>query len=99
MTAASEPSADVIYSGGYAAGMLTSRYYSLRYSPTDDVFIQGAPCELPAIVHRILEVLPRLTIDHHLFAVGWKSLDSLLLCDTPQELDIALLSFPGLHFH
>ena len=98
MTAASEPT-EVIYAGGYAAGMLTSRYYSLRYSPTDDVFRQGAPCELPEIVYRILEVLPRLTIDHHLFQVGWKSLDSLLLCDTPQELDAALLSFPGLHFH
>ena len=99
MTTASEPSAEVIYSGGYAAGMLTSRYYSLRYSATDSVLTQGAPSELPATVYRILEVLPRATIDNHLSQVGWKSLDCLLLRDTLQELDAALVSFPGLHFH
>lgn len=94
-----QAAAEPIYSGGYVAGLLTARYYALRDTLNGGVFQRSAPSEIPTIVHLILERLSRATVDHYLFTVGWRSLDYLLLCQTPDELDAALATTPGLYFH
>ena len=99
MTMASEQAVEPIYSGGFVAGLLTARYYALRHSINDGIFLRGAPSEVPTIVYLILERLSRTTVDHYIFATSWRSLDHLLLCETPDELDAALATTPGLHFH
>ena len=99
MTTASEQPVEGIYSGGFVAGLLTARYYALRDTLNGGVFQRGAPSEVPTIVYLILERLSRVTVDHYLFTVGWRSLDHLLLCETLEELDAALATTPGLHFH
>src|SRR5438132_1363455 len=99
MTMASEQAVEPIYAGGFVAGLLTARYFALRDSLNGGVFQRGAPSEVPTIVYMILERLPRATVDHHLFQESWRSLDHLLLCETPEELDAALATTPGLYFH
>lgn len=99
MTTASEQAVEPIYSGGYVAGLLTARYYALRDTLNGGVFQRGAPSEIPTIAYLILERLSRTTVDHYLFTVGWRSLDHLLLCQTTEELEAALATTPGLHFH
>jgi hypothetical protein len=99
MTTSSEQAVEPIYVGGFVAGLLTARYYALRDTLNGGVFQRGAPSEVPTIVHLILERLPRTSVDHYLFTVGWRSLDHLLLCHTPEELEAALATTPGLHFH
>jgi hypothetical protein len=99
MTTESEQAVEPIYSGGFVAGLLTARYFALRHSLNDTVFLQGAPKEIPPIVYSILERLSRSTVDHYVFETSWRSLDHLLLCETPEELDAALATTPGLHFH
>lgn len=99
MTAVSEQEAEPIYAGGFVAGLLTARYFALRHPINEGAFLYGAPSEIPSTVYLILERLPRVTVDHYLFAVGWRSLDHLLLCNTSEELDAALACAPGLSFH
>jgi hypothetical protein len=99
MTTASEQAVEPIYSGGYVAGLLTARYYALRDTLNGGVFQRGAPSEIPSTVYLILERLSRVTVDHYLFTIGWRSLDYLLLCETPEELDAALATTPGSLFH
>jgi len=99
MTTASERAVEPIYAGGFVAGLLTARYYALRDTLNGGAFLQGAPSEVPTIVYLILERLSRTTVDHYIFETSWRSLDHLLLCETPEELDAALATTPGLNFH
>ena len=99
MTTASDQPVEAVYTGGFVAGLLTARYYALRHSLNDGAFLHGAPSEVPTVVYAMLERLSRVTVDHYLFTVGWRSLDHLLLCETPEELEGALGATPGLHFH
>jgi len=82
MTEVSHPRIEDVYQGGFVAGLLTARYYALRFTLNAGAFGRGAPSELPALVHQILERLPRATVDHYLFQESWRSLDHLLLCDS-----------------
>jgi|HubBroStandDraft_4_1064222.scaffolds.fasta_scaffold765190_2 hypothetical protein len=99
MTTSSEQPAEAIYSGGFVAGLLTARYYALRHSLNGEVFSDAAPKEIPPVVFGILERLSRTTVDHYIFETSWRSLDHLLLCHTPEELEAALATTPGLLFH
>jgi hypothetical protein len=99
MTTASEQAVEPIYSGGFVAGLLTARFFALRDTINGGVFQRGAPSEIPTIVYLILERLSRATVDHYLFSVGWRSLDHLLLCESPEELEANLATTPGLLFH
>ena len=94
-----EQAVEPIYSGGFVAGLLTARYYALRHTLNGEAFQRGAPSEIPAVVHHILERLSRAVVDHYLFSVGWRSLDHLLLCDSSEQLEAALSTMPGLSFH
>jgi hypothetical protein len=99
MTTVSEQAAEPIYAGGFVAGLMTARYFALRHPINGGAFLRTAPTEIPTIVYLILERLSRVTVDHYLFATGWRSLDHLLLCESPEELDAALATTPGLNFH
>jgi hypothetical protein len=99
MTTMSEQPVEAVYSGGFVAGLLTARFYALRYSLNGEVFSHAAPKEIPAIVYRLIERLSRTTIDHYIFETSWRSLDHLLLCETTEELDVTLTTTPGLLFH
>jgi len=81
------------------AGLLTARYFALRHPLNAGAFLRAAPSEIPSIVYHILERLSRVTVDHYLFNESWRSLDHLLLCESPEELEAALAATPGLHFH
>ena len=99
MTTASEQPVEAIYSGGFIGGLLTARFYALRYPINEGAFLKAAPSEIPAIVHMILERIPRAIVDDAIFCTSWRALDHLLTCDTPEELEIALANIPGLLFH
>lgn len=99
MTEEPNPSAQDIYSGGFIAGLLTARYYALRHPLNGEAFAARAPRELPDIVYMIIERLPRVTVDDALFAESWRALDHLLLCESLEELEVALIATPGLSFH
>src|SRR5215469_13974361 len=99
MTEVSQPRIEDVYQGGFVAGLLTARYYALRHALNGEAFGRGAPSEVPALVHLILERLPRATVDQCLFQESWRSLDHLLLCESSQEFEAALILTPGLHFH
>jgi hypothetical protein len=99
MTTSSEQAVEPIYAGGFVAGLLTARYYALREPLNGGVFQRGAPSQVPSIVYLILERLSRAVIDHYIFGTSWRALDHLLLCESPEELDAALATTPGLHFH
>ena len=99
MNQSPEQAVEPIYRGGFVAGLLTARYYALRDTLNGEAFQRGAPSEMPAVVYRILEHLPRAVVDHYLFSVGWRSLDYLLLCDSTEQLEAALTTMPGSSFH
>jgi hypothetical protein len=96
---ASELPVEAIYSGGFIGGLLTARFFALRHSLNEGAFLNAAPNEIPEIVHRILDRLPRATVDHAIFGTSWRALDHLLTCNTVEELEAALANTPGLHFH
>ena len=99
MTTASEQPVEAIYEGGFVGGLLTARFFALRHSLNEGAFLNAAPSEIPEIVYRIIERLPRATLDHAIFGTSWRSLDDLLTCNTLDELEAALANTPGLHFH
>jgi hypothetical protein len=99
MTMACDQPVEAIYSGGFIGGLLTARYFALRHPLNGGVFLNAAPSEIPEIVHRILDRLPRATVDDAIFGTSWRALDHLLLCDSSEELEAALANNPGLHFH
>ena|SRR2546421_12120243 len=89
---------DEAWDGGYAAGLLSARYYALRYAPNDSFFLTPAPTEVPAIVRELLSSMCRGSIDSRLFESSWTSLDHALLCETSSELRTVLAMIPERHF-
>ena len=89
-TEATATPADDVWSGGFVCGLLTARYYALRHAITDDFFRTAAPTETPEIVYALMSSMCRAAIDQRLFETSWASLDHLLLCNSPQELQTAL---------
>ncbi len=79
---------------GFVCGLLTARYYALRYQPCDVIFRTKAPSELPEVVRALISQMPKVSIDERLFEISWASLDHLLLCDSPEELQRALALVP-----
>ena len=90
-----EDPADAAYAGGFVTGLLTARYYAIRYSQSSTLFSSPVPTETPDIVYSLLTSICRAAIDESLFKKSWDSLDRLLLCESPQELQAALLVIPG----
>ena len=83
--------ADGYYESGLVAGILLSRYIALRASgPADPVFTTPVPSELPEVIRTLLTCMSRASVNSQLFEKGWRSLDRLLLSESPQELRIAL---------
>jgi hypothetical protein len=99
VTNTSELCVEDVYQGGFVAGLLTARYYALRHPLNGETFGRGAPSEVPTIVYLILERLPRAIVDDAIFNTSWRALDHLLLCDSTEQLEVALTTMPGLSFH
>ena len=79
------------YAGGFVTGLLTARYYALRHPMTASFFQAPVPDQTPDVVYNLLSGMCRAAVDENLFKKSWDSLDRLLLCETPQELEAALV--------
>ncbi len=82
------------YAGGFVTGLLTARYYALRHPMTAGFFQSPVPDQTPDVVYSLLSNMCRVAVDENLFKKSWDSLDHLLLCDSPQELEAALSIVP-----
>ena len=90
-----EDPADAAYAGGFVTGILTARYYALRYPTTGGFFQTPVPDETPDVVYSLLANMCRAAVDENLFTKSWDSLDRFLLCETSQELQAALSIIPN----
>ena len=82
------------YAGGFVTGLLTARYYALRHPINDTFFQTPVPDQTPDVVYSLLSNMCRVAVDENLFKKSWDSLDRLLLCESPQELETALSVVP-----
>jgi hypothetical protein len=89
-----EDSLRAAYAGGFVSGLLTARYYALRHPITAGFFQTPVPDQTPDVVYSLLSNMCRAAVDENLFKKSWDSLDRLLLCDSPQELEAALSIVP-----
>lgn len=89
-----ENTIDEAWSGGFVCGLLTARYYHLRYSSADGFFQRGAPTDAPDVIYALMASMCRGAIDRRLFETSWDSLDHLLLCNNKDELQSALGAIP-----
>lgn len=78
------------YAGGFIAGLLTARYYALRYNQSDKLYDAAVPSDAPDVITYLLMKMSRAAIDERIFRTSWRSLDHLLLCDSTEELEQAL---------
>jgi hypothetical protein len=89
-----EDSLRAAYAGGFVTGLLTARYYALRHPMNGGFFQTPVPDQTPDVVYRLLSEMCRAGVDDNLFKKSWDSLDRLLLCESPQELETALSVIP-----
>jgi hypothetical protein len=85
---------DIAYAGGFVTGLLTARYYALRHPMTANFFQTPVPDQTPDVVYSLLSGMCRAAVDENLFKKSWASLDRLLLCDSPKELEAVLATVP-----
>jgi hypothetical protein len=90
-----EDRADIAYAGGFVTGLLTARYYALRHPMTANFFQTPVPDQTPDVVYSLLANMCRAAVDENLFKKSWASLDRLLLCDSPKELEAVLATVPN----
>jgi hypothetical protein len=81
-----EVDVDVAYTDGYVEGLITARYYALRYAKDDAFFDEPAPLDTPEVVVSIVESMCTGCLYRHLWENGWNSLDELLLCDSSEHV-------------
>jgi hypothetical protein len=89
-----EDQAAIAYAGGFVTGLLTARYYALRHPMTANFFQTPVPDQTPDVVYCLLLNMCRAAVDENLFKKSWASLDRLLLCDSPKELEAVLATVP-----
>lgn len=77
---------DRAYNDGYVEGIITARYYWLRYSSDDENIRLASAGETPEVVQQLLSNLCTDCRAKQMFEEGWGSLDALLLCETTEEL-------------
>ncbi len=82
------------YAGGFVTGLLTARYYAIRHPMTASFFQTPVPDQTPDVVYTLLSNMCRVAVDENLFKKSWDSLDRLLLCESPQELEAVLSTIP-----
>jgi hypothetical protein len=81
------------FESGYVAGLLVARQLFLKSSGANDpIFHAPAPLEASDTIQALLSSMPRAAVNARLFESGWKSLDRLLLSESPEELKNALLN-------
>ena len=81
-----EVDVDVAYTDGYVEGLITARYYALRYPKDEAFFAEPAPLDPPDVVVKVLESICRHCLRRHLFEEGWNSLDELLLSYSREQV-------------
>jgi hypothetical protein len=89
-----EDQADIAYAGGFVTGLLTARYFALRHPTTGGFFQTPVPDQTPDVVYTLLSNICRAAVDENLFKNSSASLDWLLLCDSPKELEAVLATVP-----